>query len=119
MPGSGLVLTGDDFSTADSRLIRVAQFFGVQLDSVALKDVKTCETVSRSDLGKTRLLCRADVLLGFVEEFDERRDRDGWKSSVHSVFVYADSDFKAVGKLVRILTGSQVRQAGADSQRDS
>ena len=119
MPEPGLLLTAEDFSTADRCLIKVAQFFGVPLETAAVRDVRKWETVSRSDFGRNRLLCRADVLLGLIKNLNESQDRDWWTAGVHSVFVYADGDFDAFGKLVGFMTGSQLMQSSHDSQSNS
>ena len=86
--------------------MKVAQFFGVPLETVAVKDVKTWESVSRSDFERTRLLCRADVLLGLVRDFERSQGRlNWWKTSAHSAFVYWDGEVNTLEKLVSVLAG--------------
>jgi len=111
MPEPGLVLTGDDVSMPDRCLMKVAQFFGVPLETVAMRDVEMWESVSPSDFGTTRLLCRADVLLGLLRDFEQSQERrDWWKTSAHSAFVYWDGEVNTLEKLVSILTGHKLTQ---------
>src|SRR5438874_348675 len=111
MPEPGLILTGDDVSMPDRCLMKVAQFFGVALETVAMRDVEMWESVSPSDFGRTRLLCRADVLLGLLRDFEQSQERrDWWKTSAHSAFVYWDGEVNTLEKLVSILTGHKLTQ---------
>ena len=91
--------------------MKVAQFFGVALETVAMRDVEMWESVSPSDFGRTRLLCRADVLLGLLRDFEQSQERrDWWKTSAHSAFVYWDGEVNTLEKLVSILTGHKLTQ---------
>jgi hypothetical protein len=80
-----------------------------------MRDVEMWESVSPSDFGRTRLLCRADVLLGLLRDFEQSQERrDWWKTSAHSAFVYWDGEVNTLEKLVSILTGHKLTQISCE-----
>ena len=112
----GLLLTHGNLSRLDRDLVKVAKFFGVPLGTADAGDLNASLGESRSAAEKTRLSCRADVLLRFLMNFEQRQEcRDWWKANVHSAFVYWDGEVKTLEKLVSILAGHKLTRISRES----
>ncbi|HSS96526.1 MAG TPA: hypothetical protein VLK33_05845, partial [Terriglobales bacterium] len=92
-------------------------FFGIPLATAAARDLGDLRNARQGEADKMRLLCRADILLRLVKDFERTQEHcKWWKEKVHSVFVYSDGEVKTLEKLVSVLTGHLSPRIRPDSR---
>jgi hypothetical protein len=119
MNEAALLLSGAGPSSENGRIARLLAFFGVPSGNLPLRSWLARDT-GHGGSGKVRLFCSSDVFGELLEACQrDARAMDRWRSHVHSAFVYAGQDSRALQDLVRRLTGDRAATVSSDARLGS